>query len=79
MFLNVCSALFCDCARKCLIFSASVISGCILNILWRKFSKRSNVLFLPSKINLVLDTGFGNVAVSGLRWLQFRQVNQLND
>ena len=47
---------------------ASVISGCILSIVWDKSSKNSNFSFSPSKITVFVDTGFSIVAAFGRCW-----------
>ena len=69
MFLSVWSASFGQWAWKWLISIASVISGCILNIVWNRSSKCSKFLILPSKINVFVDTGFSIVAACGCCWV----------
>ena len=48
---------------------ASVISGCILSIVWNRSSKSSSFSFLPSKINVFVDTGLSIVAACGCCWV----------
>ena len=67
---NVCSTSFRKCAWKRSTFFASVVFGCILRIVWNMSSKSSNFSFLPSKINLFVDSGFRIVAAYDRGWVE---------
>ena len=67
MWRKVCNASFLKCAWKWLIFIASVISGCILSIVWKKLPKDLIFSFLPSNITVLVEVGF-NVADATSRW-----------
>ena len=57
MLRNVCKAFLRNNEWKWLIFFASVISGCIFIIVWKRSSKSSNFSDFPSNVTVVELTG----------------------
>ena len=53
IFLNVCRAFLLSNEWKWLTFVCSDISGCILIIVWKRFSNSSNYSLLPSKVRML--------------------------
>ena len=69
MFLNVWSASFRKWAWKWLIFTALVFFRCFLSSVWNRTSKSSNFSFLPSNINLFMNTCSSVVAACDRFWV----------
>ena len=65
MFLTVHCASFLNGASEWLFFIDFVVSGCILCSEWSTFTKSSSFLFLSSKVNVFVETGFGIVSTFG--------------
>ena len=67
MLRNTCKASLWTCVRKRLLFIASVMSGCIFSVVWKRSSNSSNFSFLTLN-NVLVEADFNIANAVGYCW-----------